>query len=181
MPDLVLQSALGGYSRDWKGLRLEEANEPALASLAARAGRAGDVIAAVQKLGLSLPETGRLTRGEGISAIWWAQDQWMVGGAEGLPARLKDAVGDAGSVTDQTGAWAIISVSGERALSVLERLCMLDLSDAAFPDLSSARTVMEHHAVTITRGGDVYHLMTARSSARGFLHALETAAEGVCG
>ncbi|MBT8415130.1 MAG: hypothetical protein KJO30_12445, partial [Boseongicola sp.] len=51
----------------------------------------------------------------------------------------------------------------------------LDLDPDTFPTGSAARTVMEHLGAMIVRVDDTrFWLMSARSSAMSFLHAVET-------
>ena len=77
-------------------------------------------------------------------------------------------------ITDQSSNWVFCELSGTGVLSALERICPLDLSDAAFPVGAYARTVMEHMGAAILRLSDeVYLLISAGSSAKSFAHALE--------
>ena len=93
-----------------------------------------------------------------------------------------DALGPAAYVTDQSDSWAMLRIAGAGARAALERICMLDLDAAAFPEGRVARTVMEHLAAIILRDGpDSFLLMSPRSSARSFLHAVELSVENVSG
>ena len=66
-------------------------------------------------------------------------------------------------------------------MAALERFCPLDLG--AFPAGSVARTAMEHMGAVIAREDDAptFLLLSARSSARSFLHGLGTALESALG
>ena len=56
----------------------------------------------------------------------------------------------------------------------------LDLAPGSFPEGASTRTVMEHLGTLIVRDGpDSFLLAAARSSAKSFLHAVETSAQNV--
>ncbi|MDX1786447.1 MAG: sarcosine oxidase subunit gamma, partial [Roseovarius sp.] len=69
-------------------------------------------------------------------------------------------------------------ISGPGSLAALERICMLDLHPDAFKVNAVARTVMEHMGAIIARTGeDTYLLLSASSSAKSFLHAIELSIE----
>ncbi len=172
---LVARPALGGHARDWEGASLVEV-ERTLISVAARSGEALDFF------GGPLPDPGRFAAAGGVTAYWMGPEQWMLAADDpGLIGRLRDAWGGAASLTEQTDGWAQLRLSGPGAVAGLERFCPLDLG--AFPTGSAARTVMEHMGAVIAREDDAptWLLMTARSSARSFLHALETALESALG
>jgi sarcosine oxidase subunit gamma len=62
----------------------------------------------------------------------------------------------------------------------LERICPIDLHPQAFAVGAVARTLMDHLNVIILReGGDTFLLMSARSSARSFWHAVETSIRNI--
>lgn len=84
-------------------------------------------------LGLTLPEPGGLSQGDGIWAIWIGPGQWLIG----AEARSNDDIaafvgGDDGSVsvTEQTDGWAVIDIvdagDGSRIEALAERLVNLD-------------------------------------------------------
>ena len=90
------------------------------------------------------------------------------------------ALGSAAYVTDQSDSWAMLRMSGTGVRVALERICPLDLDDQAFPEGRVARTAMEHLSVIILRdGADSFLLMSPRSSARSFRHAVELSVENV--
>ena len=95
-------------------------------------------------------------------------------------AEIEKAVGGAGYYTDQSDSWAILRLTGAAAIPALERICTLDLDTAAFPIGAGARTGMEHLNVILLREeADGFILMSARSSAASFLHAVETSVRNV--
>lgn len=88
---------------------------------------------------------------------------------------VAEALGDAAYLTDQTDALCALELSGPGARAALERICPIDLHPGAFAVGATARTVMEHLGVFITRTGeDSFLLLSASSSAGSFLHAVET-------
>lgn len=186
---LTATSPLGGYSEDIGDLRLEEVTGKALVSAAVPLGKdAAFAKALVKAFEASRPATGSMTTGKkagqrllGLQPdqifILFDEDSSHVGRAD---AMARDALGDAAYVTDQSDSWAMLHLSGASVRMALERICPLDLSDTAFPDGKVARTVMEHLSVIILRDGpDSFLLMSPRSSAKSFLHAVEVSARNI--
>jgi sarcosine oxidase subunit gamma len=168
---------LGGYAASFDGAALPEVSDLALVSIAVPLdGR--DALAAA--LGAPLPEAGGTAAFGGGRLLGLAADQAFallpLDGAGGLAER----VGGAGYCTDQTGGWVMLRLTGPDALAALERICPLDLHPDRFPEGRVARTVMEHlGAVLLREGPDAFLLMSASSSARSFLHAVETSIRNV--
>lgn len=101
---------------------------------------------------------------------------WLFGASASAGEWCRDGV----YLSDQSDSWAILQLEdqadGERVRQMLERLCPLDLHPDGFPVGRVARTQMEHLAVIIWReASNHYLLMSPRSSAGSFLHALQTA------
>jgi sarcosine oxidase subunit gamma len=102
-----------------------------------------------------------------------------------FPHALPDAervvegkLGGAGYTTDQSDSWVVLEISGPDTLAALERLC--PLNTATMPENGYGRTTMEHMGAAILRlADDRFLLMSASSSARSFLHAVETSYEYV--
>ena len=87
-------------------------------------------------------------------------------------------VSDSAWLTDQSDGWAIVSLDGkseEDALTVLSRLCMLDLS--TLPDGTVSRTLVAHMSVIVLKQSPTkYWLLGARSLADDLLHSVRQAA-----
>ncbi len=83
-------------------------------------------------------------------------------------------------LVDLSDSFAMLEISGGRCLEALERICPLDLAPDRFGQGAVARTLMEHLDVIILRTGeDKYLLISARSTAKNFLHAVQVSAENV--
>ena len=136
--------------------------------------------------GLPRPGPGRFSAttatatdpGDAPSLIMWlAPDQFMML-APARNARLErfvDALDDVCYATDQTDNWVVLRLTGDQAVSGLERICPLDLHESAMPVGSAARTVMEHLAAIILREtANGFLLLSPSSSARSFQHAVVT-------
>lgn len=163
-----------GVNTEIGGIRIRERGDLALVSVAG-ASSLGDY-------GLEMPSPTRSTEAGGVRAISTGVDQLMLLFPHSTPdaeptvrARLSD-----GYTTDQTDVWVILEVDGPHVRDGLERICPLDLHPEAFSIGSAARTVMEHMGAMIVRTGtDRFLLLSARSSAKSFLHAVETSFKNV--
>lgn len=163
-------------------LAISERTDVALASVAARKGRANDLAKAAQTAGIPLPGPASHDTGSPYSAFWVAPEMWLVEAPyathELIADLLKSALGDAASVTEQTDAWVAFDLSAPDLTPVLERLCNVDFAER--PNGYATRTVMEHLGVyLIKHGPGAARVYGPRSSAESLLHAIETAAHSV--
>ena len=180
-PALAPRSPLGGYRRTIGGIALAEPAGLALVSAAVPQGGDEDFAAALAGgFGAVRPGTGDSTPGDRHAArvLGMQPDQVFILFEPPDPDRAAEtvaaALGSSAYVTDQSDSWAMLTVAGAGVRAALERICPLDLADEAFPAGRVARTVMEYLAVIILRDGtDSFLLMSPRSSARSFLHAVE--------
>ena len=191
MADFALEprAPLGGYAETLGRVTLAEATGLALVSAAVPNG--GDeafAAALAEGLGATRPAAGDSVAGDryGARLLGMQPDQLFILFEAPDPDRaaetVADALGPAAYVTDQSDSWAMLRIAGAGVRAALERICMLDLDDAAFPEGRVARTVMEHLAVIVLRDGpDSFLLMSPRSSAGSFLHAVEVSVENTAG
>jgi sarcosine oxidase subunit gamma len=171
---------LGGYSARFADTTLAEVIDRALVSIAVPLGGRDPLAAAVKRIWKTeLPEIGGATAGKGdVRLLGLAPDQVMamLPRPDGLAApAVADALSGAGYVTEQTDAWVLLRLAGPQARAALERICPIDLHPDAFAEGRCARTLMEHLGAVVFRDApDGFLLMSASSSARSFLHAVET-------
>jgi heterotetrameric sarcosine oxidase gamma subunit len=117
----------------------------AVAMIAARRGKRGEVDAALLGLAQISPPVGPkcVVQGE-VCLVGIAPEQWLAvaegSRAAGFVAALMEALGDAASVTDHTSARTVIRVAGKRARDTLAKGCAIDLDPRAFPAGSAATT-----------------------------------------
>ena len=162
-------------------ITIAENPDVALASLAQRRGREADFTARAEALlGLALPAPGHAAQAGDWGAIWTGPGQWFVEAPfathEDIAARVKEAVGDAASVTEQTDAWVQFDLTGENLPALFELLCSLDSRNMA--DNTATRSVIEHLGTyVLRRGKDHFTIFGPRSSAASLHHALITAAK----
>lgn len=176
---------LGGYSRQFDGIEIAEIADRAIVSIAAPLGSEA-ALSAVAKtaLGIALPDVGHSVTGkDGTRVIATQPGQWFAvfERVDDNPvAAIAGKLGDKAYYTDQSDAWAMLSIDGDNSRMALERICMLDLDDSAFATGAASRTVMEHLGALIVREDtNRFLLASARSSAKSFLHAVETSAANV--
>lgn len=183
---LTPKAPLNGYGETFGMTALEEVTGMALVSIATPRGGAAGLTSIVQSAyGCALPDAGKTTISEDMSLrlLGLQQDQAFALFAykgDRAVAEIEDKLGTLGYYTDQSDGWAMLRLSGPAALAALERICPLDLDEAAFPIGTVARTVMEHMGVIVLREGtDAFLLLGARSSAANFLHAVEQSVRNV--
>lgn len=125
--------------------------------------------------GLDFPEPNRSSDAAGGRVIWFARGQVMLLGADPDPALAAHA-----ALTDQSDAWAVVTLEGETAEDVLARLVPVDLRRAAFEIGHTLRAQVLHMNASITRiGADCFQIMVFRSMAETLVHDLRSAMEGV--
>jgi heterotetrameric sarcosine oxidase gamma subunit len=91
--------------------------------------------------------------------------------------RLRAALGPLASVSDQSGAYLILRLSGPEARTVLQRGAPVDLHPSAFGPGSVATTVIAHIGVVIRQldAAPTYEVAVFRSYAASFRHWLAEA------
>ena len=162
------------------------AEEPnlAMASIAARRGRAEEVAAKGGALiGGAWPDIEQQAGAGPIRAFWTGPEQWMLSAPheshENLAAIAKAAFGDAASITEQNDAWTAFAIAGDDVDAMLERLCAVDLQRA--PAQAAIRTVFDHIGGFLLRHGPdgTVMILGPRSSADSLHHTLIAAARSV--
>ncbi|MFG5383296.1 sarcosine oxidase subunit gamma [Yoonia sp. R2-816] len=125
-----------------------------------------------EQIGLGLSAPNRATSNRSARMQWFGHRTWLVTAAVDLD--------ELAAVTDQSDAWAIIRIEGADVEDVLARLVPIDLRAATFKNGHTARTMLGHMSVAITRvGGQVFEVMAMRSMAGTLVHELEVAMRGV--
>lgn len=166
MPDLIAKSALHGTRPvTHAGTTLSEADMGPLTSIACFPGMLAEVAA---RLGY-FPAPNRV---EG-NLIWTGPEQAFL---LGQPA--PDLAGLA-AVTDQSGAWAALRVTGPAAADALMRLYPLDLRSLNFPPNTCARAPLGHMQSVLIREVDSFLILIFRSMARTAWAELETALQAL--
>jgi sarcosine oxidase subunit gamma len=105
-----------------------------------------------------------------VKTLWIGRDHALqIGGA-----RPKS-----GNVTDQSDAWACLSITGADTNAVLARLCPVDLPKMKAREV--ARTLINHLSAIILATPQGYEILVFRAFARTLVHELQEAANAVEG
>ena len=188
MPEFTLTARppLDGYSQQFGDLDCTELTDTALVSIATPLGGEDALGAAVkQAFKVALPAVGQSTVSgtDGTRFLGLQPGQvfaMLASDSDRAAAIIADKLGDAGYYTDQSDSWVILQLSGLQARKALERICPIDLHTDAFAVGAVTRTVMEHLGTIILRTGtDTFVLLSARSSAKSFQHAVLTSINNI--
>ena len=149
-------------------------------SFAMPRGQKTAVAKGLKTLGLSLPTAPKIFIKDGLYIVQTQPDQWFFISDEPPKKQTEKQtlkqISTLGYCTDQSHGWVGVELSGVDVLSVLERLCPLNLSQQTFAINASARTSLDHLGVLMIRLGDNrFYLFSAASSAQSFLHGIKTA------
>lgn len=157
----------------WGDLELVEITHATMTSIAPFHGQTDAVSKQLlAQSGVPFPAPNRCETNGDVRAMWAGLGIALICGPV-----APDVTGAA--VTDQSDAWAVVRLRGEQAEDVLARLGPVDLRMTAFPRGQTARTMLAHLAVSITRSDDGFEIMAMRSMAGTLVHDLETAMRGV--
>ncbi|MFK7853053.1 MAG: sarcosine oxidase subunit gamma [Granulosicoccus sp.] len=180
MADQLIKAAspLLGFTHTIGDTVVREVSPISLVSIATPLGGGDALDALLEKtIKLKRPAIGKLHRSEQGDALLGLQtDQCLlVSDSDVLdPATaLKQTLGNAAYLTDQSDGWVIVEIAGPLSRAALERICPIDLAEDNFTEHDVARTSMEHLSVIIERIGlSCFRLYSPRSSADSFLHAI---------
>ncbi|UVK54116.1 sarcosine oxidase subunit gamma [Mesorhizobium sp. AR02] len=169
------------------GVSLTEVRNFDLVQVMARRGKAAEMSKTAKgRFGVAAPEPPKAVGTADATLIWSGPDQFFVlskGGKHGTGA-LAPAFTASASLSDQSHARSLISISGAKARTMLAKLSSIDLHPAAFPTGAAAATSMDHTSVTLWRGNDrsdgqaVFNLLVFATFAESLWHTmLDSAAE----
>jgi len=169
---LIAKSALAGHlPRQIGGIAITEVHPGPVTSVAPFAGRGAEVSAALSPLGLRWPEPGEALASDAARILWVGRSMALVMGAA-----VPDGLAAHAALTDQTGASAIVDLSGEGLDEVLARLVPVDLRLSACPVGATRRTLIGHMQGSVTRTGpDRIEIAVMRSMGETMVHDLERA------
>ena len=180
---LSATSSLDGYDKEIGTIRLREISNQSLIAMAIPLGEETKFKNSIKNIfGLKMSSPNKSVKNKDTRIFSTQPDQIFV-----LTKRTDDPeksiaieIGKSAYITDQTDAWVILEISGSSSREALERICQLDLDKEIFQLDSMARTSMEHmSAIIIRKADDTFYLMSASSSAKSFLHAVELSAQHV--
>ncbi len=188
MPEftLIKKSPLGRFSRESGGLTISEITDRAIVSIAIpNRGKNSLSKAIASAYKTVIPAVGRSTISKVANGrfLGMQQDQlFLMFNYSGRNAvgEVEKKLGNTAYLTDQTDSWVNLCLSGTKSGAVLERICLIDLHPSVFPKGRVTRTNMEHMAAIILHESPgTFLLLSPCSSAKSFLHALETSVHNV--
>lgn len=149
-----------------------------LAAVMARKGVAAAAIA--EALGATAPDGPAWTRGGGFMLLGTGPGSWLVLSEDGPAdhaARLRERLGALASVSDQSGGYQILRLTGPDARTLLQRGVAIDLHPQAFRPGSAATTVIAHIGVILWQLDETptYELALFRSYVASFRDWLDPA------
>ncbi|MES0195500.1 sarcosine oxidase subunit gamma family protein [Mesorhizobium sp. M0011] len=163
------------------GVSLTEIRNFDLVQVMARRGTAADLAkAAKARFGVAPPDAPKALQTPDATLIWSGPDQFFVlskGGKHAMDTLAPSLFGPA-SLSDQSHARALISISGSKARTMLAKLSSIDLHAGAFPIGAAAATSMDHTSVTLWRGNDrpdgqaVFNVLVFATFAESLWHTM---------
>ena len=185
--DRALVAGAHGAGGIEAGVSLTEIRNFDLIQIMARRGKAADLaIAAKAQFGVAAPDAPRAVQAPDATLIWSGPDQFFVlsKGGKHTTDTLAPVFSGSASLSDQSHARALISITGGKARTMLAKLSSIDLHAAAFPVGAAAATSMDHTSVTLWRGADrtdgqaVFSVLVFATFAESLWHTmLDSAAE----
>ncbi len=162
-------------------IRISEVTDRALASVACRTDKSTPFQTAAKALfGVNLPAPGAWAEGATYNLIWTAPEQWFVEAPfathEDIARIVKEAFGDAASVTEQTDGWVRFDLEGATVVDLLERL--YPVPSRRMKTGAATRSIVEHVGCFVICRADatLFSLIAPRSFAGSLHHALCAAA-----
>ena len=161
--ELIAKSALSGRSVTWNGTVLAEVVLGPLTSIAVYPGQ---MRAVEQALGQRFPAPNTYGATAGVLCWTGPEQAFLIG-------RAAPDLGGIAALTDQTGGWAALRISGPQAAAALMRLVPLDLR--AMRVGQAARAPLGHMNMVLLREDAGFLALVFRSMARTAWHEIEVA------
>ncbi|MBW4707752.1 sarcosine oxidase subunit gamma [Roseobacter sp. YSTF-M11] len=177
MVELVAKSPCAGLLPMTVGeVTLSEVDLGVLTSVAPFKGQRKAASEALKEAhGMALPAPNRATGREQARAIWFGRDMALLAGPLPDTSLTRTA-----ALTDQSDAWACVTLAGRPAEDVLARLVPVDMRAAHFKRGHTVRTQIMHMNGSITRiGAESFLILAFRAMAATLVHDLKQAMEGV--
>ncbi len=182
-------TALDNFSQAAHGVLVTEVTDLAIVSMAIPAETNDAFNKAIKKsYKVERPEVGTFSQSKTDNArfLGLQQDQMFLmfdytsdRAVEEVSAKINGSE-QLSYLCDQSDSWVTLRISGENCLEALERICPLDIDPIVFPVGSVARTSMEHMATIIIHESEgSYLLLSLRSFAHSFLHAVTTSVKNI--
>jgi heterotetrameric sarcosine oxidase gamma subunit len=138
-----------------------------------------------ERFGIELPPGPRRSACGAVAFAATGPGAWLATREENdnsFARALKEVVGDAAAVADQSSGYAILRLTGPRLRDTLGKMMPLDLDERTFQTDSVASTIALHVGATLWRladsvdGSPVFEIAMFRSLAASFWHGLVASA-----
>jgi sarcosine oxidase subunit gamma len=170
VPELIAKPAVDHTALTFGSCTLTPVDLGPITSVALFPGQEKAAAKALKPLGLTFPAPNTLSHKDGSMLVWTGREQAFLIGVEAPD------FGASAAVTDQSGGWSALRLTGAKAHDVLMRHVPLDLRLHAFPVDRAVRAPSGHMSAVLLRESDESFLvLTFRSMARTAWHELETA------
>jgi sarcosine oxidase subunit gamma len=171
-----------------RGIIVTDRDGLATARVAARQGRITGLTGHVrERFGIALPSGPVRAEANGLAFIGIGVETWLVTqecNPEDLVGSLRTALDDVATVSDLSGGYWMLRLTGPRIRDTFARFVPIDLHAREFQPGAAASTVASHIPLTLWRlpdgaeGHPVFEVVVPRSLAESFCHVLaESAAE----
>lgn len=138
-----------------QALSVTACEQASLAVILLRRGKAAEATRALQaQRGLDLPLPGRMSAGGGDALLWNGPDRFLAvceAGNQGLARELGGVLDGLAYVAEASSSRSVLTVSGEWAAEMLNRLVPVDLHPRGFPLGSVALTIAARIPLLIWR------------------------------
>lgn len=171
MPELIAKTALAGRAPVTRGeTTLSEVDLGQIGSIALFPGQEKAANKALKPFGFTFPAPNSWVASADAMLVWTGRAQAFL-----IGAALPDLAGIA-AVTDQSGGWTALRVTGPAGPDALMRYVPLDLRLVAFPAGRAVRAPLYHMQAVLWRDdADSLTVLVFRSMARTAWHEIDEA------
>jgi len=184
---LKSKSPLEGIQLKFKGIEIKENSSRAIVSLGISYVKKSEIAKTIlsafnveiPSVGNSIVSTVNNTRFLGMQQdqLFLIFDYSGVDPLEDLPNQIKNIA----YLTDQTDSWAMISLSGSNARSILQKSCPIDLHPINFGKDAVSRTIMEHLGVILVcESLNGFLVLSPWSTAQTFIKFIDNSIKSFC-
>ncbi len=182
MSDLKPLPSLNMASATIGAIQIQERTDLELASVAARRGHKADCVTQLEILLGRAPDIGQVVTHDDQFGFWVGRHQWMLccssQSFSDLASDVKAEFRDTASVTEQSGGWVALDVSGSTVCDMMERLCNVPLRKLGSHQVQ--RTMIHQmNCFALTLAPEALLILGPRSSAASLYHALTVAARSI--
>ncbi len=186
-PALTSRAPFAGYTFAYsedRGVLVSDRDGLGIATVLVRKGQIAALTRRVhEQFGIELPHGPQRRATDAVAFAGIGPEAWLATSERDRPpfvASLREKIGDLASVTDQSGGYAVLRITGPKVRNALAKILPIDLHPRAFKQGDVASTMANHLGVTLWRladatdGASVFDIALFRSFAGSFWHALTT-------